>query len=153
MKLSRKRSNFEKTKPAWTCRDSNTIFTPAILKSLHCTNVLNDVTVAPFSVFFLLLAAEKKTAEMVQLWHHWGRLYLVMTLVNLPERNWQNAPLSTVELYYKDFECASTVWLSWNKAVFAQGFVENSRKCRSKQVESAKCKIKSKNGRLATNTH
>ena len=28
MKLSRKRSNFEKTKPAWTCRDSNNIFTP-----------------------------------------------------------------------------------------------------------------------------
>jgi len=29
VKLSRKRPNFEKTKPAWTCRDSNTIFTPA----------------------------------------------------------------------------------------------------------------------------
>ena len=29
VKLSRKRPNFEKTKPAWTCQDSNTIFTPA----------------------------------------------------------------------------------------------------------------------------
>ena len=28
VKLSQKKPNFEITKPAWTCRDSNTIFTP-----------------------------------------------------------------------------------------------------------------------------
>jgi len=28
VKLSRKRPDFEKTKPAWSCRDSNTIFIP-----------------------------------------------------------------------------------------------------------------------------
>ena len=31
MKLSQKRSNFEKTKPGGTTRDSNTIFTPGAL--------------------------------------------------------------------------------------------------------------------------
>ena len=34
MKLSRKRSNFEKTKPGGTSRDSNTIFTPANFETL-----------------------------------------------------------------------------------------------------------------------
>ena len=37
------------------------------LKALLCTNVLNDVTAAPFSVSFLQLVAEKKTPKMVQL--------------------------------------------------------------------------------------
>ena len=38
-----------------------------ILKSLVRTNVLNDVTAAPFLVGFLQLAAEKKTSKPVQL--------------------------------------------------------------------------------------
>ena len=38
-----------------------------VLKTLLCTNVLNDVTAAPFSFCFLQLAAEKKTPKMVQL--------------------------------------------------------------------------------------
>jgi hypothetical protein len=33
VKISRKRPNFEKTKPAWTCRDSNTIFTPGNIEA------------------------------------------------------------------------------------------------------------------------
>ena len=38
-----------------------------VLKALLRTNVLNDVTAAPFSVSFLQLAAEKKTPKTVQL--------------------------------------------------------------------------------------
>jgi hypothetical protein len=41
VKLSRKRPNYEKTKPAWTCRDSKTIFTPDCLLNiiLHLENI------------------------------------------------------------------------------------------------------------------
>ena len=40
------------------------------LKSSRNKKDLNDVTAAPFSVFFLLLAAEKKTPKTGQLCHH-----------------------------------------------------------------------------------
>ena len=39
------------------------------VKAILRTNVLNDVTAAPFSVF-LLLAAEKKTLKTMQLRRH-----------------------------------------------------------------------------------
>ena len=41
-----------------------------LVKALVFTNILNDVTVAPFTVSFLQLAAEKKATKTVQLWHH-----------------------------------------------------------------------------------
>ena len=44
MKLSRKRSNFEKTKPGGTTRDSNTIFTPeSYLSTLIFTYPLTNL--------------------------------------------------------------------------------------------------------------
>ena len=44
--------------------------TCGILEALLGTNVLNDAKAAPFLVFFLQVAAEKKTLKTLQLWHH-----------------------------------------------------------------------------------
>ena len=42
---------------------------------------LNDVTAAPFLVFFLLLAVEKKTPKTGQPWRFSGPFYFMTTLV------------------------------------------------------------------------
>ena len=50
VKLSRKRPNFEKTKPAWTCWDSNTIFTPGfhrdVLFKKSCGKISKGILVS-----------------------------------------------------------------------------------------------------------
>ena len=62
-----------------------------LLKSSRNKKDLNDVTAAPFLVFFLLLAAEKKTPKTGQLWRHWGSSYFDTTL-ELPRAAFLNPP-------------------------------------------------------------
>ena len=57
-----------------------------MLKSSRNKKDLNDVTAAQFSVFFLLLAAEKKTLKTGQLWRHEGPSYFVTTLACLAKK-------------------------------------------------------------------